>query len=52
MGGVKEAFYAPNPESAKVYERLYGEYKRLHDYFGRGENPVMKVLRQIRSQAF
>lgn len=52
MGGVKAGGYAPIPENAKVYDRLYGEYKRLHDYFGRGENPVMKVMKGIRSQTF
>ena len=26
---------------------LYAEYKRLHDYFGKGENNVMKVLKEI-----
>ena len=28
---------------------LYREYVRLHDYFGRGENDVMKTLRGLRA---
>ena len=48
MGGVKNAAYQPIPENAAVYEQLYQEYRRLHDYFGRGENDVMKRLKAIR----
>ena len=40
--------YTPIPENVAVYERLFAEYKTLHDYFGRGENDVMKRLRNIR----
>lgn len=48
MGGVREKYYKPVPENAAVYEKLYEEYKRLHNYFGRGENDVMKKLKGIR----
>lgn len=35
-------------ETAKpVYDRLYREYEQLHDYFGRGINPVMKKLKEL-----
>ena len=34
-----------------VYEVLYREYARLHDYFGRGGNNVMKTLRGLRASA-
>lgn len=37
------AVYQPNPEHVTVYDKLYAEYKRLHDYFGK-ENPVMDRL--------
>ena len=40
--------YTPITENVAVYERLFAEYKTLHDYFGRGENGVMKRLRNIR----
>ncbi len=36
---------APIPANRAVYDVLYREYLRLHDYFGRGENDVMKTLR-------
>ena len=43
--------YEPIPENAAVYAALYEEYVRLHDYFGRGENDVMKRLRRMRADA-
>lgn len=48
MGKVQAAAYQPNAESAAVYEKLYQEYAVLHDYFGRGENDVMKRLKAIK----
>ncbi len=39
--------YTPNGENFEVYTALYHEYKTLHDYFGRGENPVMERLRAL-----
>jgi L-ribulokinase len=50
MAHLKEEIYRPNPENKLVYDRLYAEYVRLHDYFGRGENDVMKTLKQIKSE--
>jgi len=51
MGKVSDTVYRPNPDHRAVYDKLYAEYKRLHDYFGRGENDVMKRLRAIRAEA-
>ena len=48
MARLKEEVYRPIPENQKIYDRLYAQYVRLHDYFGRGENNVMKILKQIR----
>lgn len=48
MGSDIECVYHPNSEDAKIYDVLYAEYLKLHDYFGRGENNVMKRLRQFR----
>ena len=48
MGKVKEKYYKPIPENVAIYEKLYNEYKKLHDYFGRGENDVMKHLKKIK----
>jgi L-ribulokinase len=51
MSKVKEAYYKPNPANVEAYKKLYAEYKLLHDYFGRGENDVMKRLKRIKSEA-
>lgn len=36
--------YLPIEENVRKYARLYEEFSRLHDYFGRGENDVMHRL--------
>lgn len=51
MGKLKDEVYKPVPEHMAVYDKLYAEYVTLHDYFGRGENNVMKRLRAIRNTA-
>ncbi len=51
MGGRHAAVYTPRAASADVYDDLYAEYLRLHDYFGRGANEVMHRLRAIRDRA-
>ena len=51
MARLKDEVYRPNLEAKKVYDQLYAEYVRLHDYFGRGENNVMKTLKAIRDRA-
>jgi len=48
MARIKEKYYKPIPENVKVYEKLYAEYKTLHDYFGKGSNNVMKKLKDIK----
>ena len=48
LGKVLDTKYEPNPEAVKVYDKLYAEYKILHDYFGRGANDVMKRLKEIK----
>ena len=50
MGKVKDIVYKPSAENVKAYDKLYSEYKILHDYFGRGENDVMKRLKDIKKQ--
>lgn len=44
MGTPVSKRYYPNAENHKAYQKLYEEYVRLHDYFGRGGNDVMKRL--------
>ena len=51
MARVREETYKPIPENVAVYEKLYQEYSKLHDYFGRGENNVMKHLKSIKEDA-
>ncbi|MBK6017365.1 ribulokinase [Streptomyces sp. MBT53] len=51
MGKVRRNVHLPDPDRAVVYDRLYAEYRLLHDYFGRGANEVMHRLRGIRAQA-
>ena len=51
MGGRGDRGYLPDPAAAHAYERLYAEYSRLHDYFGRGGNDVMHRLRALRREA-
>lgn len=50
MAKIKDIVYKPQPENVKIYDRLYAEYSALHDYFGRGQNDVMKRLKAIRKK--
>jgi L-ribulokinase len=43
--------YQPDAESHRIYGALYAEYLRLHDYFGRGGNDVMRSLRGASARA-
>ncbi|MEG1886502.1 MAG: ribulokinase [Oscillospiraceae bacterium] len=51
MGKLKDIVYRPKAENAVAYDKLYAEYKILHDYFGTGSNDVMKRLKLIKSAA-
>lgn len=51
MGKVEEEYYKPIKENVVMYQKLYQEYELLHDYFGRGENNVMKRLKTIKMEA-
>ncbi|NIM93405.1 MAG: ribulokinase [Anaerolineales bacterium] len=48
MAQLRDEHYEPIPENKKVYDKLYTEYVILHDYFGRGENNVMKRLKALK----
>lgn len=50
MAKLKEEHYEPIKQNVEAYRKLYNEYKKLHDYFGRGENNVMKILKNIKSE--
>ncbi len=49
MGDRHEIVYEPAEHGREVYDELYSEFSTLHDYFGRGQNEVMKRLRRIRA---
>jgi L-ribulokinase len=51
MAHLKDETFKPIPGNQKVYDELYAEYLRLHDYFGRGDNNVMKTLRRMKVEA-
>ncbi|MFO7635231.1 MAG: ribulokinase [Caldilinea sp.] len=51
MAWLRDEHYEPNPAATAVYNRLFAEYMQLHDYFGRGENNVMKRLKALRIEA-
>lgn len=46
MGDRRCRIFEPDSQNQAVYDELYREYKRLHDYFGKGENAVMERLRK------
>lgn len=48
LGKIKETVYTPIPENVEIYDKLFSEYRKLHDYFGRGENDVMKRLKEMK----
>jgi len=50
MAHLKDEVFRPVPENQAVYDGLYAEYKVLHDYFGRGDNNVMKRLKRIKAE--
>jgi L-ribulokinase len=50
MGRKQAGAYVADPASADVYDQVYAEYLRLHDYFGRGGNEAMLRLRALRDR--
>ena len=49
MAHLRDEVYSPNLEYKPAYDQLYAEYVLLHDYFGRGENDVMKRLKSLKA---
>ena len=39
--------YLPNGENTAIYDRLYAQYRRVHDYFGIEARDVMYALRDL-----
>jgi len=55
MTGVLEETFEPIPENVKIYDRLYAQYRKLHDGFGEpghtGDlSSVMKELLAVRDE--
>ena len=50
MARLRDESYQPNPENKTIYDRLFAEYQALHDYFGRGDNDVMKRLKKLKAE--
>ncbi|MBB6349625.1 L-ribulokinase [Nonomuraea muscovyensis] len=49
MGTRRDDAYLPDEARADAYDRLYAEYRTLHDYFGDGR--MLHTLRAIRNEA-
>ena len=49
MGKLKDTVYRPVDKNSAAYDKLFEEYKILHDYFGRGANDVMKRLKKLKN---
>jgi L-ribulokinase len=47
MGQLGSLVVEPNHAHADVYDELFAEYLRLHDWFGRGGNDVMARLKGL-----
>jgi L-ribulokinase len=50
MAHLQSRTYRPRPQNHEIYNRLFREFQILHDYFGRGENEVMKRLKALRRE--
>jgi len=50
MAHLRDEMYSPILENQEVYQKIFTEYDTLHDYFGRGDNDVMKRLKRIKAE--
>lgn len=50
MAHLQNDTYSPNPKNMEVYQKLYHEYLKLHDYFGRQDDSPMKLLKNLRRE--
>jgi len=48
MARLGDETFCPIAAHRTVYRELFGEYERLHDYFGRGTNDLMRRLKRSR----
>jgi len=47
MASLEKKTFIPIQENEQAYNQLFVEYKKLHDYFGRGSNQVMERLKSV-----
>jgi L-ribulokinase len=50
MARLKDEVYRPVARHEAIYDEIYAEYVRLHDYVGRGGNDVMKRLKALKAR--
>lgn len=50
MTRLRQESFQPIPENTAIYDKLFAEYVTLHDYFGRGDNDVMKRLKDLKAE--
>ncbi len=50
MARVQKLTFKPHGHCHEIYDKLYADYRTLHDYFGRGANDVMKRLKSLRRE--
>lgn len=50
LGKLDDIVYQPIKKNVDIYEQLYQQYLKLHDYFGRGQNDSMKKLKTIKNK--
>ena len=51
MAKVRKKVYRPKTSNKKVYDKLYLEYTKLHDQFGRDSKSTMKLLKALKNKA-
>jgi L-ribulokinase len=50
MAQLKDEAFVPDPERHRTYTEMFTDYLQLHDYFGRGQNDVLKRLKRRRAE--
>ncbi len=48
MSHKDTVMYEPNPDNVAIYEKLYQLFLKLREYYGTGENDLMKELKQLK----